>query len=211
MLRIVTCLVYDHPKNDNVLIRNTFRNNLFFSNLSCLLTTPKTPYTLDFTIAKKCVLSAQYHISLKNQYKMSFLNWPYSDAKEWLNISNLFTIFHNYENLPQFFIPKCLHSFDLTYKVTDWTIGLVWFWSFQHYMEKAENYFYICFSWYHVCRSFFGSFRPSKSYRPPWPYHSGPPANYRSHKPLDLSFSVGFICTLWYFLSSHSSILEEKL
>ena len=91
------------------------------------------------------MLSVQYHISLKNQYKMSFLNWPYSNAKEWLNISNLFTIFHNYENLPQFFIPKCLHSFDLTYKVTDWTIGLVWFWSFQHYMEKAENYFFLSF------------------------------------------------------------------
>ena len=48
-------------------------------------------------------------------------------------------IFHNYENLPQFFIPKCLHNFDLTYKVTDWTIGLVWFLSFQRCMEKAEN------------------------------------------------------------------------
>ena len=110
--------------NDNFLLRNTFKNNLFFSNLSCLLTTPKTPYTLDFThgprtpreeiaftaqskihshsqffrygrsifclphrpnfsdifdlclhwvsivchftIAKKYVLSVQYHISLKN-------------------------------------------------------------------------------------------------------------------------------------------------
>ena len=89
-----------------------------------------------------------YQFSIISLWKMSFLNWPYSNAKEWLNISNLFTIFHNYENLPQFFIPKCLHSFDLTYKVTDWTIGLVWFWSFQHYMEKAENYFSIFFPWY---------------------------------------------------------------
>jgi hypothetical protein len=72
--------------------------------------------------------------------KTSFLNWPYSDAKEWLNISNLFTIFHNYENLPQFFIPKCLHSFDLTYKVTDWTIGFALFWSFKLEIGKLKSW-----------------------------------------------------------------------